>query len=553
MEDLESKILKLVEDGDITAEEAKELLARARDESGSGGGGQEKGERYEEAPRTIKAMPGKSHALRNWLIGAATTLVFAGLVGYSIIRYNKQSNKPKNFSQEVVNPNNYASTNQNISKTVDDLSDPSIDKEMVIKTSEGKIVIDLLEEECPKLTKKIVELWQEGYYEGWRVYNKNSWNVGFGNDNKSFPAGEFLEYKAPEELGNVLFPTGANMFQSFYIPTKLCFGNTWIFARVTAGMKVLNNLEVGEEVEISIRKKIEQAQVQAEQEEQAQYQQQEQKQEEQAQYQQQEEQEQHLQEQNDRVDWNYWNSWEFQSGGWKILDNIAIKFNKAYFYDTVISSVETQKWYCLDVSIRALRGEATLDAYRWFALEDNTHSKTIDWLLDANGVAYGKHLYEIFNNRKLRPNPQDGCPSDIFTVAASSGSSIQRTLPFLVATTNVNYDYIVFRPELKGPIYLRYGNDRYGITNFDWHESWNKRKENNKTLTADEAIDKVYALAEVKEFAKGRRIGVMVEGYPTDEDPFYLIRVYEDLEDHIATHSWYKVNSLTGDVEDKNY
>ncbi len=185
----------------------------------------------------------------------------------------------------------------------------------------------------------------------------------------------------------------------------------------------------------------------------------------------------------DSIDWNYWNAEDFdpEYGKWMILDDgdedIAVKLRKKFFYDTTTSSTTTQKWFCIDISIRALKGEVTLDAYRWFLLEDKDHSRTIDWLIGVHGIPYGLKMYDKFNPKKLKRNPEDGCPSDIITVAAAKSTAIRRTLPFMVAETNLNFDYIVFKPEFIGPIYLKYGHGKAPITNFDWEEHWEKRNE----------------------------------------------------------------------------
>lgn len=65
----------------------------------------------------------------------------------------------------------------------------------------------------------------------------------------------------------------------------------------------------------------------------------------------------------------------------------------------------------------------------------------------------------------------------------------------------------------------------------------------NKQITEDEAIELVFE--KIKNDAIKYNLHFMIDG---TENNKHVIRVFEDLDDHIATYGWYYVNKSTGKV-----
>lgn len=179
--------------------------------------------------------------------------------------------------------------------------------------------------------------------------------------------------------------------------------------------------------------------------------------------------------------WKKYNFVDFGGGPWKMFDNwdedIAIKFGKPSFLDTLIDTtyVTALKIYMLPVSINALKEPVLIDIYRDFIFSDGQHKKGIDWLTNYAGVNYGKVLYEKLNKLRLKPNPRDGCPSDVAVVGLSR--EIKRILPIIVAQTTLQGKNIAhLEPFFKGPFSINYGRTSYEIDNLDLKEEYYKIK-----------------------------------------------------------------------------
>lgn len=62
-------------------------------------------------------------------------------------------------------------------------------------------------------------------------------------------------------------------------------------------------------------------------------------------------------------------------------------------------------------------------------------------------------------------------------------------------------------------------------------------------ISENDAIELVYK--KIKNEAEKYNLHFMIDG---EENNKYVVRVFEDLEDHIATYGWYYVNKTTGKV-----
>lgn len=72
---------------------------------------------------------------------------------------------------------------------------------------------------------------------------------------------------------------------------------------------------------------------------------------------------------------------------------------------------------------------------------------------------------------------------------------------------------------------------------------------NLKTITPQEAVDKVKNLPEVKEYLKNVPQGKVNYDHEETESNSLVIQVYELKSGHTATFNWYKVNKSTGAVK----
>ena len=121
----------------------------------------------------------------------------------------------------------------------------------------------------------------------------------------------------------------------------------------------------------------------------------------------------------------------------------------------------------------------------------------------------------------------------------------------LVVALSVAYYVVVFIPRRE------MAEIEFEKVKIEQQKQIDEFRTQSQGITSEEAVDIVQNREEVKEwlslFTKFNRIspetgGRAVLSLDGLEDGFYIIHVFEDLPDHIATFGWYKVNSLTGEV-----
>ncbi|MGB9707763.1 MAG: SHOCT-like domain-containing protein [Candidatus Pacearchaeota archaeon] len=97
--DLKFKILKLLEEGKITSEEAKTLLDKTK-------GSSEIPESGSQLSQSLIHLPKKSHAPRNWLVGALMTLSLAAALCYYTlyIPHKKAEEGKSNITEHYSQP-----------------------------------------------------------------------------------------------------------------------------------------------------------------------------------------------------------------------------------------------------------------------------------------------------------------------------------------------------------------------------------------------------------------------------------------------------------------
>ncbi len=71
-------------------------------------------------------------------------------------------------------------------------------------------------------------------------------------------------------------------------------------------------------------------------------------------------------------------------------------------------------------------------------------------------------------------------------------------------------------------------------------------------ISEEEAVERVLSLSEVAE-ATGGEASYMVEENPTKEKPYYVVRIYNDFETHIATVNFYTIDAYTGGIVSKEF
>jgi hypothetical protein len=67
-------------------------------------------------------------------------------------------------------------------------------------------------------------------------------------------------------------------------------------------------------------------------------------------------------------------------------------------------------------------------------------------------------------------------------------------------------------------------------------------------ISQEDAALKVSALPEVKQFFSTVKTGKLVLDHEDSTSNAWIIHIYEDLPDHIATFAWYSVNENTGEI-----
>ncbi len=139
------------------------------------------------------------------------------------------------------------------------LLNPSVDKELTIKTKKGTAVIDLLEKEAPEIVREIIFAWNNGCYKGVKVEIKKPQIIAFRTDyryNFGNPERFQENIKIPKKGDFVLPPD----YYSFGHPCIMLFENypygaDPVFGKVTDGIEFLEQSVVGEELFFDIREK----------------------------------------------------------------------------------------------------------------------------------------------------------------------------------------------------------------------------------------------------------------------------------------------------------
>jgi len=59
-----------------------------------------------------------------------------------------------------------------------------------------------------------------------------------------------------------------------------------------------------------------------------------------------------------------------------------------------------------------------------------------------------------------------------------------------------------------------------------------------------------YKARVIRRLSRGTiKVAAIVDGFPTPDDPYYKVRVYEDQPDHNSTIYWFRVSKTTGVIE----
>lgn len=184
-----------------------------------------------------------------------------------------------------------------------------------------------------------------------------------------------------------------------------------------------------------------------------------------------------------KVDWRYWEPWEFyiNGGPWKVLDDVTINVRKL-FLDSLIDPLppddlpgkELRRYYLVvDASFRTLEGGKIIYPSGDFFIKDEDGRKI--WTSDYEGnnvngyPKLGKRvsMYEALNPGKLKLVYPNTPPFDEVKIGAAREFAVPRKICFAIGENYVYRDGRRIKAYLHGNIWLGYGKDSIFLTNIE--------------------------------------------------------------------------------------
>ena len=132
--------------------------------------------------------------------------------------------------------------------------------QVTIETSKGKIVLELAEDDAPNTVANFISLAEKGFYDGLTFHRVIPNFMIQGGDPKGDGTGG-PGYRIADEfspnlkhtrgvisMANAGPNTGGSQFFITHVPTPWLDGKHAVFGRVTAGMDVVNKIQVGDKM-----------------------------------------------------------------------------------------------------------------------------------------------------------------------------------------------------------------------------------------------------------------------------------------------------------------